>query len=252
MVFSPNQTERLARARADLRMGVPIVLEVGALVLAGETLDQARLDAVKALAGTPSLAITRWRAQTLRAQVYDGDLARILLPADADRKWIQSVADPEDDLRSPMKGPLRTLREGDATAHRQAIKLVKDARLLPAALVLPLDDPAGFASQNDLTFVPASSVNDTALRPLERVVTGRLPLTVSEAGKLHIFRPMTALKSITPSRSASRTARNRSSRACIPPALPVICWARSNAIAGRNCAARCGKWVMRARVSCST
>ena len=30
MTFAPDITERLARARADLRMGVPIVLDGGA------------------------------------------------------------------------------------------------------------------------------------------------------------------------------------------------------------------------------
>ncbi|MDF1706626.1 MAG: GTP cyclohydrolase II, partial [Paracoccaceae bacterium] len=42
MSFSPDVTEILARARADLRMGVPVVLQDGsggALVLAAETLD---------------------------------------------------------------------------------------------------------------------------------------------------------------------------------------------------------------------
>ena len=37
MAFAPDITERLARARADLRMGVPVVLDGGALVLAAET-----------------------------------------------------------------------------------------------------------------------------------------------------------------------------------------------------------------------
>ena len=43
MTFAPDVTQRLARARADLRMGVPVVLDKGAVILAAETLDAARL-----------------------------------------------------------------------------------------------------------------------------------------------------------------------------------------------------------------
>ena len=43
MTFAPDVTERLARARADLRMGVPVVLDGGAVMMAAETVDAARL-----------------------------------------------------------------------------------------------------------------------------------------------------------------------------------------------------------------
>ena len=45
MAFAPTIIERLARARADLRMGVPVVLsgETSVLVMATETLSAARL-----------------------------------------------------------------------------------------------------------------------------------------------------------------------------------------------------------------
>ncbi|WP_322894621.1 MULTISPECIES: GTP cyclohydrolase II [unclassified Yoonia] len=187
--FSPDITERLARARADLRMGVPVVLDGGALVLAAETLDAGRLAQLRMLGGTPVLAITSWRAETLKARAYDGDLARIILPADVGLSWVRSVADPADDLRAPMKGPLRSARDGGADLHRAAIALTKAARLLPAALVLLLKDAPAFARAHDLTLVPAAAALDTALSPLRPVISARLPLDVSEAGRLHIFRP---------------------------------------------------------------
>ncbi len=189
MGFSPDITERLTRARADLRMGVPIVLDGGAVVLAAETLDAARLADLRTLGGDPVLAITSWRAETLKARAYDGDLARVLLPRDVTLSWVRSVADPADDLRVPMKGPLRSAREGGADLHRAAIALTKAARLLPAALVLDLDDAAGFASQHNLTLIPADAALDTGLSPLSPIISARLPLDVSEAGRLHIFRP---------------------------------------------------------------
>ena len=76
MGFSPDITERLARARADLRMGVPVVLDGGAVMLAAETLDAARLADLRTLGGDPVLAITNWRAATLKARAYDRDVAR--------------------------------------------------------------------------------------------------------------------------------------------------------------------------------
>ncbi len=189
MTFAPDVTQRLARARADLRMGVPVVLDKGAVILAAETLDAARLAHLRGLGGAPVLAITGWRAQTLKARAYDGDVARVVLPSDASLAWVRAIADPADDLRSPMKGPLRSLREGDAGLCRAAIALTKAARLLPAAIVLPLADPAAFAAAHDLTCVSAEAALDTGLSPLNPIISARLPLEVSEAGRLHIFRP---------------------------------------------------------------
>ena len=152
MGFSPDITERLARARADLRMGVPVVLEGGAIVLATETLSASRLAALRAM-GDPVLAVTARRAETLKARAYDGDLARIRLPQDASLAWVQAVADPADDLRNPMKGPLQSERDGSADLHRAAIALAKSARLLPAALVLISDDALDVAASSNLTTV---------------------------------------------------------------------------------------------------
>jgi GTP cyclohydrolase II len=189
MGFAPDITERLARARADLRMGVPVVVDGGALVLAAETLDATRLADVRALGGQAVLAVTGRRAETLKARAYDGDIARIVLPPDASINWVMAVADPADDLRAPMKGPLQTARDGSAELHRAAIAMVKAARLLPAAVVLPLDDAAAFAQRNNLTLIPADAALDTGLSALNPIISARLPLEVSEAGRLHIFRP---------------------------------------------------------------
>jgi GTP cyclohydrolase II len=48
------------------------------------------------------------------------------------------MADPVDDLRVPMKGPFRSLREGPADLHRAAVRLAKASHLLPAAVVVRL------------------------------------------------------------------------------------------------------------------
>ena len=71
MNLGPDINETLARARADLRIGVPVVLlsaDGAALVMAAETAESARLEAMRARGLTPVLAITARRAETLKAR----------------------------------------------------------------------------------------------------------------------------------------------------------------------------------------
>jgi len=191
MSFAPDVTETLARMRADLRMGVPVVLtgDTCFMVFAAETLDAARLANLQTLGGSPVLAITDWRAKTLKAVAYDGDVARISLPHDATLRWVLGVADPADDLKTPMKGPLTSQRNGSADAHRFAIKLVKGAQLLPAAVLIEIGDGRDFASQNSLTQINFALAAKQAPHALNPVINARLPMDASQAGRLHIFRP---------------------------------------------------------------
>ncbi|WP_298841411.1 GTP cyclohydrolase II [uncultured Roseobacter sp.] len=193
MTIAPNVHERLARARADLRMGVPVVLDSGspAILAAAETLDANRLRSLISAGTGGVLAITARRADTLRARAYDGDIARISLPPDADAAWVRAIADPAGDLMNPMKGPLASHRSGDPDPARIAVRLAKSARLLPAAIVVPVPDAASFAAGHGLTLLNTDAVSDALndRSPLHSVVSARLPLEVSEAGRLHVFRP---------------------------------------------------------------
>lgn len=188
--LSPDAQESLGRARADLRMGVPVVIgDAGAsvVVAAAETLTAARLAALRVLG--PVLVITDKRAGTLKARAYDGDLARLVLPEDADWRWVRAVADPAADLAQPMKGPFESARGGDVSLHRAAIRLMKSARLLPAVLVAAVKDGAGFAATHRLTRVAEADIMAGGMSPLHEVVAARVPLDVSRAGRLHVFRP---------------------------------------------------------------
>ena len=194
MSLSPDLTETLARGRADLRMGVGIVLQGqtdAALVLSAETVSDARLGDVLALGMPVDLVITGRRAETLKARAYDGDVARVVLPADATLRWVHSIADPADDLATPMKGPLNTRRDGNVGLHRLAVTLCKTSRLLPAALVVPLKDGRSFAAQHAMTCIDATAAAPhlEALSPLDHVVSARVPLRAAENARLHIFRP---------------------------------------------------------------
>ncbi len=193
MKLAPTPLELLARARTDLRIGVPIVLAGGgraALVVAVEALDPARLPALRAQ-GPVQLVLTARRAETLKARAYDGDLARLALPDDAGADWLRAMADPADDLRVPMKGPFTSLRDGPADLHRAALTLVKGARLLPAALVVPVADGLVLAAREGLTLLTLSEIGDTLTRlsPLHPVSAARLPMAAAASGRVQVFRP---------------------------------------------------------------
>ena len=193
MSLGPSIVERLARARGDLRMGVPVMLVgagAGALVVAVEALGPERLADLRGF-GRLELALTARRAETLKARAYDGDLARVAVPAEAGADWLRALADPADDLRVPLKGPLRALRDGDAGLHRTALGLAKSARLLPAALLVAVDHPLTVAFDNGLTLLRLDEVAPELARmsPLDEVVAARLPMAAAGAGRLHVFRP---------------------------------------------------------------
>ena len=193
MTLAPSIVERMARARGDLRMGVPVVL-VGAgqaaMVVAVEALGGARLADLRSI-GMPELVITARRAETLKARAYDGDLARIEVPHSADVGWLRAVADPADDLKSPMKGPFHSLREGSADLHRAAIALAKSAHLLPAVLLVPVAQGLVLAAEHALTLITLKDAGPEFLRlsPLTAVVSAKVPMAASDAGRVHIFRP---------------------------------------------------------------
>ena len=191
MSFAPDQNELMARARADLRMGVPVVIATGSsgiIIAAAETLSPARLDDLRGLSTDLHLVVTARRAETLKAPAYDGDLARVEMPPDARLGWVGGVADPAGDLMHPMKGPLICARGGDAAPHRFALHLTKAARLLPAFVAASVADPQAFAAHHHLVCLTPEPAPD-ARSPLHHVIAARLPLEVSEAGRLHIFRP---------------------------------------------------------------
>ena len=169
-------TEKLARARSDLRLGLPIVLTGqgrAMLATAIEVITPQRLADLRAM-GAGEVALTARRAETLKTPAYDGDLARIALPKDADCRWLRALADPAGDLSHPMKGPLTSLRGDDAGLHRTAIALAKEAQLLPVQLSL-------------ISQVEAQDLG--RLAPLTSVISARLPMAASDAGRVHIFRP---------------------------------------------------------------
>ena len=183
--LGPDPHEALARAGADLRAGLPV--RIGSNVLgAVETLSPRRAEALLARPGAV-LAVSARRASTLRARAYDGDLARIVPPRDADADWARGVADPTADLARPLQGPFATRREGDPTAARAGVALARASQLLPAVLVAPVAD----LDAAGLSHMEPGAVHAGLARPttLLRAAHARVPMAVSEAGRVHVFRP---------------------------------------------------------------
>lgn len=193
MSLGPGPVERLARARADLRLGLPIALSgdgAGMLALAAELADDARLADLRAL-GPVTLVLTRWRAETLRIPAYDGDLVRLALAPDTGAAEVRAFSDPARDLDTPLKGPLRPERGGDAAFHRIALALAKSAHLLPTVLAVPVADARALAAREGLTLLDRPSVEPHLheAAPLAPVASARLPMAAAGAGRVHVFRP---------------------------------------------------------------
>lgn len=189
MGLSLSIVEQLTRARGDLRMGVPVMLigEGAVLVVAVEALTATRLAELRAL-GPLELVLTARRAETLKTPAYDGDLVRLAVPEEAGIDWLRALADPADDLRFPMKGPFRSLRDGSADLHRAAILLAKSAPLLPAVLAVqvPRDMDAGALTRLSLAAILPELGRASPLHP---VSAARVPMAAAGAGRVHVLRP---------------------------------------------------------------
>ncbi len=191
MSLNPDQSELFARARADSRMGVPVVLQIddrAAIVAAAETLSSTRLLDLRAL-GAPVLAITPRRAETLKARAYSAHVARIELPTTADLRWVAGISDPTDDLMMPMKGPLLTRRGGDESLAVAALNLCKASYLLPAALLVEVDDGPALSARYGLTLLQIKEHGSFGSMRLNQIISARVPLEASAAGRVIIYRP---------------------------------------------------------------
>ncbi len=193
MSLAPDILDLLTRARGDLRMGLFVVLkgvDYGVMTASAETLGPERFDDVKNHSTDLSIVITQRRAATLKTAVYDGDIARLTVPDDADTRWMAAIADPANDLQNPMKGPLRPLRGGSVNLHRLSVALMKYARLLPAAVVATVPDPVTLAQRHGLTLIDAVEATPRleSSHRLRHVASANLPIAAAENGRLYVFR----------------------------------------------------------------
>ena len=182
MSLTPSPLELRARALTDLRIGLPVIIRAPQplVVCAAETLTDERLASLRSL-GEVQAVISKWRANTLKINLYDEDIARLSVPDRANAEWCQAVADPIRDLSYPMKGPFQSIRGGEVGAERAAIELLKSAQLLPMAITVKMSQEI-----DNLTELPTEIAINTELT---HIVAAPLPLQVAQAGKVHLYRP---------------------------------------------------------------
>ena len=190
MTIGLTASERIARIRSDFRMGVAVAFLSGEekwLVAPAETITLSRFTGMRKL-GSIELAITDWRAQTLSTWATDGDIARLAIPEDKGLDWIHSVSDPSDDFNGPLKGPFTPIFGGKADVHRTALAICKMAHLIPSAIAVNVSnqDIKGF------DFIDLEKISSMIFNPssqLTEVSAANVPLQVSEASRVHVFRP---------------------------------------------------------------
>jgi len=186
-MLSPISSELIARARSDLRIGLPVVID-NTIIIASEHVTQSRFESFKEKDNL-QLVVTDWRAKTLNLPVYDGDLVRIKIPADSKLRWIKAVCDPTKDFDQPIKGPFTPIRDVNSTIARAAIMILKEAQLLPSALMADIPNGKDFARNNKLSYLEYKTLTLTGTSSLEIVISAQLPLSVANNSIIHVFRP---------------------------------------------------------------
>jgi len=193
-LLAPTALERLMRLRGDMRLGLPVILTgdgVACLVVPVETLSSERHAALLSGDASAEVALARHRAAMLGLpDLPDADVVSISLPAQAGMDWLLRLADPA--VCDRLAVPMTHLRANAGKAiHRAAIALAKSSQLLPAALVVPVEDGLNVAMSHGLSLMDAGLVLSelTRARIQHPVASARLPMAVHEAGQVHVYRP---------------------------------------------------------------
>ena len=192
------------RAIGDLRRGDPILLRgargEAALVLAAEAVcDEALARMADAGGGRPCLLITGRRSAALGLGTKDwadpgGHTLVALDAAGLTSAALAALADPGRGEAPSAPVPLPTAPElGEA-----AIEIVKLARLLPAAVFMPLSleggpaDLTAWAAAQDILAVGEGGIaayRFAGAGALSRIIEARLPLANAEDTRVVAFRP---------------------------------------------------------------
>ena len=193
-MLGPANQEILLRARADLRLGIPIVLagkENDAIIAPIEVLSQTRLDQLKLIDKNSFILLTARRAQTLKCPIYDRNFVRISLDQVPKINSVKAISDPSLDLRTPLKGPFEVIRDKTLKLENEALLLLKSAQLLPAAIVSKVDNGENYATQHNLTYLQTELLRKIELSSEEiaDAISAEIPTARAQKTQFHIFRP---------------------------------------------------------------
>jgi len=207
---SREPISRLAvdRAVSELRRGRFVAVRGGGgsavLAMAAESASTARLDTLAAESPMRvSLAMTGRRATVLNLAPSPDRIALIGPSDDAtlDPDLVRDLADPLAGARAAeLRSRLKAFKVGRVDAHSPeaaAVRLSKIARLLPAALVAPLDeavadDLEAWVGRHDGVLVDAGDVfqyDAATARSLKRVSEAEVPLADAAKARVIAFRP---------------------------------------------------------------
>ena len=182
------------RARTDLRLGIPIVLagkKIDAVVTPVEVLNQKQLNKLRQIDKSSFILITARRAQTLKCPIYDGNFVKIELGEKSTPHSVKAIADPMLDLKNPLKGPFKIIREMPIEIENEALIVLKSAQLLPAAIISQVNNGENFAETNKLTYLKKEQLLEMAISPedIADAITAEVPTARAENAQFHIFRP---------------------------------------------------------------
>lgn len=194
------------RAVFELRRGRVVAMAAAdgarALVMAAEGASaQSLMDLAELAKNQPDLAITRRRAEVLgldgEAKNAEDAVMALNLGDDLSAEAVMHIADPLTDKPSEALKNTQVKSVPAHGPHTAAVGLAKIARLLPAALVAPINDPesadlAGWVARRNLILVDAGDIfqyERTAARTLQRVSEARVPLEDAEHTRIIAYRP---------------------------------------------------------------
>ena len=185
-------TQKLSRARSDLRMGAPVVIndDKNYLLFAVETLNATQLDEIQNQYTDVRLIISERRASTLKIPCYDGPFAQISIKGGVEFDWVRCVADPSKDLSRGPLGPFQILRNTATGLENQVLTLLKSAELLPAAIMVAQDSTDKQIELHSITLLHSTELLQLTTKPIrfEETIAARLPLKTSHNGRLHVFK----------------------------------------------------------------
>ncbi len=190
------------RASGDLRRGDFVLVRPDTgpalLIQASESATPESLARMEKLTGiTPSVVLTRQRAAAIGlCEDVDG-VVRLDPGERLSADLVRRLCDPESAVDSAaLEGlPCQTIAGNSRDGAVAVTRLAKLARLLPAAVVAPVERPLAtdrLVAANDILSVSAFDIGhyeSHAARSLQKVVEAEVPLAGAESTQVIAFRP---------------------------------------------------------------
>ncbi len=197
MQAGPADTMRsVEQAAASLRRGEFVLVQGGASTMLMQAAETATAESLAQLSRLGDdricLMLTAHRARALDLPINGHDILCLQMTDRIDLDILRRLIDPTRGLLPPGHAVPRAASIAGGAA---VIGLTKLAKLLPAALGVPLEPSSqgwGAAMAADLTQVDAAAITgyaDLAASTLEPVAEARLPIAAAENARIVGFRP---------------------------------------------------------------